>query len=349
MPKYSLSYPRVRKDSSDKYFVDFKLDNTRYRLFNGARIGSSLSPNSYPTRLRRAKCELLAREVYDYLVRYDYSFTKRVDSLEMFNSLMSSKLSEPLSSRYRNTLSDLAAKLRSELVRSGEISVTYLDRIVLRHSNNTSFNTTRRHLNVLVNYLRDNGFPIDKSKLKARKQEEVLHKPIDNVGSVLEPVKSYNKNLYICCLLTYGCLLRPHKEIRLLTWSDFSDDLSFIRLSGDRVKSKRNRVVPVPEYVRKELTIGDRNHNVFSADIEPYNRNYFNGVWKRFKALNPELDKDITLYSFRHTGAIEIFKRTGSIHKLQRAMGHSSLNVSLTYLRGLEVAELEESDMPMIL
>ncbi len=62
-----------------------------------------------------------------------------------------------------------------------------------------------------------------------------------------------------------------------------------------------------------------------------------------------ELDKDITLYSFRHTGAIEIFKRTGSILKLQRAMGHSSLNVSLTYLRGLEVAELEESDMPMIL
>ena len=63
---------------------------------------------------------------------------------------------------------------------------------------------------------------------------------------------------------------------------------------------------------------------------------------------NRKLDKDITLYSFRHTGAIEIFKRTGSIHKLQRAMGHSSLNVSLTYLRGLEVAELKEEDMPMV-
>ena len=79
-------------------------------------------------------------------MRNDYSFTKRVDSLEMFNSLMSSKLSEPLSSRYRNTLSDLVAKLRIELVRSGEISVSYLDRIVLRHSNNTSFNTTRSSL-----------------------------------------------------------------------------------------------------------------------------------------------------------------------------------------------------------
>ena len=29
-------------------------------------------------------------------------------------------------------------------------------------------------------------------------------------------------------------------------------------------------------------------------------------------------------------------------------MGHSSLAVSLTYLRGLEVAELKEEDMPMI-
>jgi len=29
-------------------------------------------------------------------------------------------------------------------------------------------------------------------------------------------------------------------------------------------------------------------------------------------------------------------------------MRHSSLNVSLTYLRGLEVAELKEEDMPMV-
>jgi hypothetical protein len=29
-------------------------------------------------------------------------------------------------------------------------------------------------------------------------------------------------------------------------------------------------------------------------------------------------------------------------------MGHSSVNVSLTYLRGSEVADLNEDDMPMI-
>ena len=37
-----------------------------------------------------------------------------------------------------------------------------------------------------------------------------------------------------------------------------------------------------------------------------------------------------------------------SITNLQKAMGHSSINVSLTYLRGLEIAELKKEDMPMV-
>jgi len=33
---------------------------------------------------------------------------------------------------------------------------------------------------------------------------------------------------------------------------------------------------------------------------------------------------------------------------IQKALGYSNLYVSLTYLRGLEVAELTEEDMPMV-
>ena len=51
---------------------------------------------------------------------------------------------------------------------------------------------------------------------------------------------------------------------------------------------------------------------------------------------------------FRHSGVIEIYNMAGFLSKLQKALGHSSLAVSLTYLRGLEVSELEESDMPMV-
>ena len=71
-------------------------------------------------------------------------------------------------------------------------------------------------------------------------------------------------------------------------------------------------------------------------------------LWRRFKKVSKLLEQDQTLYSMRHSGAIEIYKRTGLLTKLQKALGHSSLAVSLTYLRGLEVSELEESDMPMV-
>ena len=348
MPNRSLSYPRIRKHKDGRNFIDFNLNSRRYRLFNGKRIGSSLSPNTYPLKLRRVKTIELADEVYRYLINNNYSFEKQLDDVGLFDSIVSKKLSEPLSQNYYKCLCGIVFKLRNELVVKGYISVDFIDSISLRNTNNTSYNTTRRHVNVLVNYLYENGFKINKSKLKTRKQKEVLHKPIDDVKSLLDSIKEFNYNLYLCSLLTYGCLLRPHQEIRQLKWSDFNDDLSLIRLSGDRMKSKRNRIVPVPRYIREILTKGDLNNNIFSNKPQPLNKDYFKTLWSRFKKQSNMIEQGQTLYSFRHSGAIEIFKRTGSLTKLQKAMGHSSINVSLTYLRGLEIAELKEEDMPMV-
>ena len=348
MPNNSLSYPKVCKRKDGKYYIDFKLSNKRYRLFSGRLIGSSLYPNSYPAKKRYPATLTLAKQVYEFIVANDYSLTKPLSSVDHYDSLIQDKLAEPLSNNYRKTLMHLSSLLRDQLMKKGSITASFLDSLSLRYNNNTSYNTTRRHVNVLANYLHSKDFPIELSKLKTRKQDEVLHSPINDVKEMLFKIKDFNENLYICCLLTYGCLLRPHQEIRLLKWKDFSDDLSHINLTGSKVKSKRNRIVPVPSYIRKVLIKRDSNYNLFSNSIEPYNNSYFSLLWRRFKRLNPDVKTSVTIYSFRHTGAIEIFKRTGSITKLQKAMGHSSINVSLTYLRGLEIPELNEEDMPMI-
>jgi integrase len=348
MPKSSLSYPKVCKHKDGRYYVNFNLKSKRYRLFNGKRIHSSLAPNSYPIKLRRSKAILLADEVYRYLASNNYSFTKPLTTLELFDSLIEAKLKEPLSVSYKKTLTMLSGCLRDELISKGSISILFLHSIPLKYSNNTSYNTIRRHLNVLVNYLADNGFTIERMILKTRKQTETLHKPISDVKGLLDEVYKFNKNLHLCCILTYCCLLRPHQEIRRLKWRDFNTDLSLIRLSGDKVKSKRNRLVPVPQIVRSYLRKSDDNYNIFTGTEKAYNSDYFKTLFRRFKRSNKSVDDSITLYSFRYTGAIEIFKRTGSITKLQKAMGHSSINVSLTYLRGLEIAELKEEDMPII-
>ena len=60
------------------------------------------------------------------------------------------------------------------------------------------------------------------------------------------------------------------------------------------------------------------------------------------------IEKCQTLYAFRHTGAIQVYEKTGSLTKLKQVMEHSSLQVSLTYLRGLEVKPLDVLDMLFI-
>jgi integrase len=202
--------------------------------------------------------------------------------------------------------------------------------------------TVKSTLSPLLNEFKPNLV----QSVKLKKPISTLHKPIDKINEILIHIKEYNSHLHLCCLMTYGCLLRPHREIRELTWGDFSEDLKYIHLSGNRNKSGRNRIVPVPTYIRDLLIKGEPHHNIFSNKFQPLNQDYFKTLWTRFKKQSKILEQGQTLYSFRHSGAIEIFKRTGSITKLQKAMGHSSINVSLTYLRGLEIAELKEEDMP---
>ena len=104
----------------------------------------------------------------------------------------------------------------------------------------------------------------------------------------------------------------------------------------------------MPEFIRILLEPRQKDKNIFSGTTQPYNADYFKTVWGRFKKTSKLLENGKALYSFRHSGAIDIFQRTGSIVKLKQVMGHSSINVSLTYLRGLEVADLTEEDMPLL-
>ena len=145
----------------------------------------------------------------------------------------------------------------------------------------------------------------------------------------------------------------PIERLDYSLGGDFSDDLSYISLGGNRNKGKKNRIVPVGAFIRPYLRAFKRvscsnEVNVFSGREKAYNRDYFKTLWGRFKKQSKLLEQDQTLYSFRHTGAIQVYEKTGSLSKLQQVMGHSSLQVSLTYLRGLEVKQLEVEDMPSI-
>jgi len=352
----TIQYPKVHIDKNQKVFVSFYINKKRYRLFNGKRIGSFVSPNSFPLKERIKVGNLLAAEVYQYLskggplkeYRSKTIISGELTDLEYLKEALENKINGDYSSKYVTILKYVYGEILKKN-KSKNINPKTINEIVGGYPSNTSKNTIRRHINTLINEAKHLGMKTNPMRgVKSYKSKAILHKPFNNVKEILEEIKFFNSNLHLCCLITYGCLLRPHREARELCWDDFTNDLSYIKLSGNRNKSGKNRIVPVPLFIRELLDKKESNYNIFSNGIKANNPDYFKTLWSRFKKQSKLLKEGQTLYSFRHTGVIDVYKRTGSLTKIQKALGHSSLNVSLTYLRGLEVTELNEDDMPRI-
>ena len=351
-----IKYPKVKFDSKQRVYVAFYQNNKRYRLFNGSKINSEIYPNSYPISKRMEMGHLLAAKVYQFLISdltleqlqvSDYIKPNMTDK-DYLTVALNNKLKENYTKKYKYMLKFISDKLIFQL-KDSTIQSSHIKNILSTYNSESTYNTYRLRLGSLINEAKKIGMTSNPmEEIKSKKIKAKLHKPYSNIKEMLDEIKLFSENLHLCCLMTYGCLLRPHREIRELKWRDFSEDLNFINLSGNRNKSGRNRIVPVPSYVRDVLLKGEPDHNIFSVRPQPLNQDYFKTLWGRFKKQTNLLEQEQTLYSFRHSGAIEIFKRTGSLTILQKAMGHSSINVSLTYLRGLEISDLKESDMPMV-
>jgi integrase len=338
------------------YCISIRKDGIRYRLYNGEPIGAPDKPNLLPIKQRyKAFKELLIQ--YHIAIgggwspekdTRDTKDTPEILTTDYLYKVYEQKLQENLSKHF---LKDLLSYIRRMIpLVDKEITEDTFQKMADNHPhwNNTTYNNFIRYASLIEKGLTKYGYTGSWSKkVKRRRKEEVLHKKFTSVQNVVSVLFSYNKDLHLCALLTYGCLLRPHREVRELTWGDFNETLTTISLAGNRNKGKRNRIIPVPAYVREHLNGGPSQHNIFSGTDKPYNQYYFAQLWQRFKKEHPEVVMPgQTLYSLRHTGAIAVYEKTKNIKILQTVMGHSDMATSLTYLRGLEVNELDVAVLP---
>jgi integrase len=340
----------IGKEKS-KPFINVYYENRRHRFWNGKIIEVDLKCQNNP-ELLKAAFELKLRQGWRPKAKKKVVKTKPQTLIQVLEQSIEQKIANNYSARYIKDAKRVLRLWKAFEVENKLRNIT-LDKVQVSHAREFLIRPTwspKTQLTVksTLSALLSESKPDLVKAVKLKKPSSSMHKPFANTKEVLQELKDFNTNLYLCCIITYGCLLRPHREIRELTWGDFSADLSHIHLSGHRNKSGRNRIVPVPPYIREILIKGEPSHNIFSGKPLPYNEDYFKTLWSRFKAQSMHIELGQTLYSFRHTGAIYIYKKTGSLTKLQKAMGHSSINVSLTYLRGLEIAELTEDDMPLL-
>jgi integrase len=360
---YEYKHLKKVELSNGRVGISFFYNNKRFRYFNGSSIEMNLNPNTCESHMKQNQLDMLLSAFTEKLnkgwrpIENKTNLPKKKEPLlnEILKIAYDYKQQLEYSERYKKDLTYFYNKamvfisnnkLEKLLLKDFDASII---KEMLNHiskSKRVQLNSKRNLSSLLSEYFVKYNLPNPFQRVKLVKQEEVLHKPIKEIRLVLDEIYSYNTNLHLCCLLAYGCLLRPHREIRNLMWSNFSDDCTFISLSGAQNKGKKNRIVPVPLFIRSFLIKGKPSNNIFTGLPESYNEDYFKTLWSKFKKSSKLLNKDNTLYSFRHTGAINVFEKTGSITKLQQVMGHSNLNVSLTYLRGLEIKQLEIQDMP---
>ena len=348
----------VSRNGDGTYFISLYINSKRHRFYSGKAIGVKCSPNKLPIEERRAAFEDLKLDYQLALrngwtpenVKSDKKDRGKITESATVDHLWLIYESIQQENYSRGYLKDIFYYVSNiSTLCKGEITEDTFTKFLStkKHWSNTSYNTARRYIGVLEERLREYGYTGSwKLNNKPRRAAQKLHKPFTNVEEVLDDIYQFNPKLHLCCILTYGCLLRPHQEIRQLLWGDFLSLLSQVSLSGSRTKGKRNRVIPVPEYIRPYLTGGPTHHNIFTGTPEPHNPSYFKTLWSKYKKQSTLLQDHHTLYSFRHTGAIKVYEKTGSLTVLQQVMGHADLKTSLTYLRGLEIEQITLQLMP---
>lgn len=362
MPRVKIKY---RQDG--RGYVEFSMKGRRCRYANGDVIGVDIKPNSKWIDNREIALTELKLAFHSALQNgWEPDQSPVRHQVEKLKTVLRRRLQEKISlggysAHYLRDLNAVVCRwgvysqqFKLDALNLHEVKQQHLKDFI--HHSSDGEAARRNLLRNLSALLRDEFFlnhVTDPFKgIRLSKKAQVLHKPYENVENILLDILKFDKRLFLCCLMTYGLLLRPHREIRCLKWSDFSDNLSTLALSGRRTKGKRNRQIPVNQSITNFITTEYPNRvphfNIFTGTSKPYNPDFFKGLWTKYKRKSFLVGPDQTLYSFRHAGAIDVYKKTKSLETLRILMGHSSLLVTLTYLRGLKESEISQNDLPCL-
>lgn len=359
-------------------YVKVYIDGERHRFYNGKALGISCFPNNAKSLKDRQKlltslCFQLKKKLQAGWIpgteegKPEQEPEPKVNAIESLTRLLAELEGQDLSKLYKRDIAlvgeAFVAHLRYKKMQEAaisEITPAVAEGFLKQYNHSaTYYMNKRRTLSAIFAKLVHNKvIPVNplagttRLKEKATLHQAYTQKQLRHVLLVLE---ERHPNLHLCALLMYGCFLRPHQEVRQLSRRDFNLEFSAISLGGDANKSGRVRTVFVPTYVREalakyQLTSLPSDSNIFTRCCDVYNDCYFNTAWSRIK--EDLMDDGVigeahTLYSFRHTAAINLYMKTKDLYKVQQAMAHSTMTVTLTYMRSLGmVNNLGAEDAP---
>ncbi|QGG46373.1 tyrosine-type recombinase/integrase [Heliorestis convoluta] len=217
------------------------------------------------------------------------------------------------------------------------------------------YNNKLVYLRTFLNWLVEEGFLTDNplKKLKKRKADDrIVRLDADTLKQLLAlPDQKTYSGLrdYALLLFQIDTGVRPKEALTLLV-SDLNLKAYEIRIQAEHAKTRISRTLPISSITAKAIhklihvrpTDWDDSVTVFCT----YEGNDMSvdSWYKRVSFYGSQLGQTIYPYQLRHTFAIEFLRNGGNAFALQKAMGHSDMNMTKKYI-ALADSDLKEQHL----
>lgn len=161
---------------------------------------------------------------------------------------------------------------------------------------------------------------------------------------ILDYVEQHDQELLLMIKFIYFTLARP-KELRFqMPINIYYDDWKML-FPSSLSKNKKSQYVSIPEAFREDIiTLMDYplNDYIFSGrNGGPIGKNTLGERHRKvLKKLNFPVNQGYSLYSWKHTGAVNVARAGISLKELQLQMRHHSLDQVDAYLRQMGVLDM---------
>lgn len=150
------------------------------------------------------------------------------------------------------------------------------------------------------------------------------------------------KELLLYIYFIYYCFIRSGSELRELRIRDIKEGSIFI--AGDRAKNNTGEFIKIPSVFQTiineyKLSEYPGHYFIFSIDgkpgLEPMGRDFMYDRHKEVLLHLNLINKNYTIYSWKHTGVISLWKATQNIELLREHCRHRDVAITTKYLRDL--------------
>ncbi|WP_149241475.1 site-specific integrase [Dyadobacter sp. 32] len=257
----------------------------------------------------------------------------RPDTIDSYNSAINKLIgfATPITIDQINT--QYVYRLRDYLLRTGCSAA---------NTNNVISHLRAMFTRIMVREnLADNPFKIKFLQVAQASQANIAF--TDEDREVLEAYLIKNDyDLYVLTRFIYYAFLRP-KELRYLKVSAIRYQEGIILVPGDVSKNKKTEQIPIikplKDVVEKQFIKTPTRLNLFGKGLVPSDArasvNYAYDRHQRALVAAGLLGKDYTLYSWKHTGAVNAYLSGVGIKQLQLLLRHSTVQMTDIYLKSL--------------